>query len=211
MLLTIAKQTLCATLLKSQWVRRIATLKTKENQIISIFNFTAGPGIQKILIMCKTYKECQKWIRYLRGRIGNARIPVVPDMPILIGPPYLLLTSWIRKSLSSGILTLEVLRKILKSDHPVASKVIHIKRNRCHKVECVIFPSRDVSGLVEKPDTKSAQARREVVVDYSNDPVFTRSFSDDDDDEITFLLPGNLRSSGSSGNSSTTSYISSYG
>jgi hypothetical protein len=134
---------------------------------------------------------------------------VASDLPVIIGPPYLLLTSWIRKSLSSGILNLEVLRKILKSDYPTTSKVINIKRNRCHKVECVIFPSREGSRVEDKSDAKSVEGRREVFVDYSNDPVFARSFSDDD--EITFLLPGHRRSSGSPGSSSSASYISSYG
>ena len=188
-----------------------------------------------------------KWVEALRNQIKSCRLTLsssqLPQPPQQLpfhttgnsssstpvhvsSPPYLQLTAWIRSALESGSLSIDILRQILKSDyfpHAPAYRTQYIKRQRLHKVECVIFPSREISDqkTEEKRGSSSSLGRRELVFDYeSENPYgFIRYFdpSRETEDEITFLLPSTARSSdsfsqGSSPSSSpTTSYISSYG
>jgi hypothetical protein len=130
------------------------------------------------------------------------------------------LTLWIRQALESGTLTIAILRRILKSDlfggKPPQFGAILVKRQRLHKVECLIFPSREVSGGAGG----SGLFRRELVLDYESarpsgclrvlDP--SRELSGGSDDEITFLLPDTARSSCSTATpASPVSFVSSYG
>jgi hypothetical protein len=138
---------------------------------------------------------------------------------------------WIRRKLESQVLTIEGLRKILKSDFfdpHSGNRIRFVKRHRHHKVECIIFPSREISGKSHSPEHKSSSGlfKRELVLDYESvdhngfiryfDP--SRETSGLSDDEITFLVPNQARSSSSSSSggessasSATPSYVSSYG
>ena len=200
--------------------------------------------IDRILVVCQTKQESLKWVEVLRNQIKSCRVtsstsqlPQPPQQlpfhtsgsgtPVHVSsPPYIQLTSWIRSALESGSLSIDILRQILKSDyfpHAPAYRTQYIKRQRLHKVECVIFPSREISGqkIEKQTSLSSSLERRELVFDYeSENPYgFIRYFdpSRETEDEITFLLPSTARSSdsfsqGSSNSSSpTTSYISSYG
>lgn len=193
--------------------------------------------IDRILVVCQTKQDSLKWIEMLRNQIKVCRLPSMtsqqlpqpphqlplhmPGTPAaahVSSPPYLQLTCWIRQALESGDLTIDILRKILKTDYFHSSdSTTHphfVKRSR-HKVECFIFPSREISDKSrEENQTSSGIFRRELVLDYEaeNPYGFIRYFEPSgnnlDEDEITFLLPGHSRSSSSS---STHSYISSYG
>ena len=199
--------------------------------------------IDRILVVCQTKQESLKWVEVLRNQIKVCRtstaashqqqqLPQPPQqLPFHTGaatpgpthvssPPYLQLTVWIRHALETGDLTIDILRQILKSDYfptsPSTSTKHFVKRHRLHKVECVIFPSREISGQTQ---ASSSLVRRELLLDYEaeNPYGFIRYFDPSqensgglDDDEITFLLPG-ARSRSSGDSSSTTSYISSFG
>ena len=205
--------------------------------------------IDRILVVCQTKQESLKWVDTLRNQIKVCRLPAasqqLPQPPQQLpfhspgtpasahvsSPPYLQLTSWIRRKLESEVLTIQVLRKILKSDFfdSNASNRIHfVKRHRHHKVECIIFPSREIPDKGQSSsngDNKSSSGlfKRELVLDYESvDPSgFIRCFDPSretsrlSDDEITFLVPDQSRSSSSSSSSAkssaTPSYVSSYG
>ena len=217
----------------------------------------SGPMIDRIVVVCQTKQESLKWVEALRNQIKVCRLPIasqqLPQPPqqlpfhtpgtpaaphVSCSPPYLQLTMWIRRKLESKILTIEILRKILKSDlmHSNAGNsfgIIFVKRQRLHKVECIIFPSREISDKSLENRTGSGVFKRELVLDYDSTDHngFIRCFDPDQetwglsDDEITFLLPDPSRSSSSSSTSSSTSsssaspttttstpsYISSYG
>ena len=193
--------------------------------------------IDRIVVVCQTKQDSLKWIEMLRNQIKVCRLPAVtsqqlpqppqqlpfhtPGTPAaahVSSPPYLQLTFWIRQALESGALTIDILRHILKSDFfpSSASPRTHfVKRSRLHKVECIIFPSREISDKSrEENQTTSGIYRRELVLDYEaeNPYGFIRYFEPSgnnlDEDEITFLLPGHSRSSTSS---TPSSYVSSYG